>query len=43
MIDICCVGSSMKYHFLSYWSLVMMSLVEFLTSEFSAKQVSKVL
>ena len=32
MIDICCVGSGIKYHSLSYWSIVITSLVElFLT------------
>ena len=32
MIDICCVGSGIKYHSLSYWSIVMMSLVELFLS-----------
>ena len=31
MIDICYVRSGVQYHSLSYWSIVMMSLVEFLT------------
>ena len=39
MIDICCVGRDVKYHSLSYWSIVMTSLVEFSTSEFRVKQV----
>ena len=39
MIDICCVGSGVKYHSLSYWSIVMTSPVEFSTGEFRAKQV----
>ena len=43
MIDICCVRSDVKYHSLSYWSVVMTSLVEFSTGEFRAKQVLKVL
>ena len=34
MIDICCVRSSVKYHTMSYWSIVMKSAVEFLTGEF---------
>ena len=29
MVDICCVGSGVKYHWLSYWSIVMTSQVEF--------------
>ena len=37
MIDICYVGSGVKYHSLSYWSIVMMPLVEFSTSQFRAK------
>ena len=28
MIDICCVGSGVRYHSLSYWSIVMTSPVE---------------
>ena len=39
MIDICCVGSGVKYRPLSYWSIVMMSPVESSTGEFGAKQV----
>ena len=39
MIDICCVGSGVKYHSLSYWSIVMTSPVEFSTGEFGVKQV----
>ena len=39
MIDIRFVGSGVKYHSLSYWSIVMTSPVEFSTGEFSAKQV----
>ena len=34
MIDICCVRSGVKYHTMSYWSIVMKSAVEFLTGEF---------
>lgn len=37
-IDICCVGRGMKCHSLSYW-LIVMTLVEFSTGEFHAKQV----
>ena len=33
MIDICCVGSSVKYLLLSYWSIVLTSPVEFSTGE----------
>ena len=29
MIDMCFVGSDVKYHSLSYWSIVMTSPVEF--------------
>ena len=29
MIDICCVRRGMKYHTMSYWSIVMKSAVEF--------------
>ena len=43
MIDICFVESDVKYHSLSYWSIVMTSPVEFLTGEFHTKQVWKVL
>ena len=43
MIDICCVASGVKYHSLSYWSIVMTSILEYLTGEFCAKQVRKVL
>ena len=39
MIDTRFVGSGVKYHSLSYWSIVMTSPVEFSTGEFSAKQV----
>ena len=39
MIDICCVRSGVKYRSLSYWSVIMTSLVEFSTGEFRAKQV----
>ena len=38
-IDICRVGSGVKYHSLSYWSIVMMSPVEFSTGEFRAKRI----
>jgi len=31
VIDICCVGSDVKYHSLSQWSIVMTSAVEFST------------
>ena len=41
MIDICCVGSSVTYHSLSYWSIVMMSRVEFLTGECRAKRCER--
>ena len=45
MIDICCVRSGVQYHSLSYWSIVMMLLVEFSTGvvEFCAKEAVKVL
>ena len=43
MIDICCVRSGVKYRSLSYWSVVMTSLVEFSTGEFRAQQVWKIL
>ena len=43
MIDICCVGSGVKYHSLSYWSVVITSPVEFSADKFRAKQVRKVL
>ena len=43
MIDICCVGSGVKYRSLSYCSIVMTSPVEFSTCEFCARQVWKVL
>ena len=39
MIDIHCIGSGVKCHSLSYWSIVMTSPVEFSTGEFRAKQV----
>ena len=39
MIDICCVGSGVEYHSLSYWSIAMTSPVEFSTGEFRAKEV----
>ena len=39
MIDICCVGSDVKYHTPSYWSTVMTSPVRFSTGVFRAKQV----
>ena len=32
MIDICCVESGIKYHSLSYWSIVVMSVVELFLS-----------
>ena len=35
MIGICCVGSGVKYHLLSYWSIVMTSSVEFSTVNFA--------
>ena len=38
MIDICCVGSGVKSHSLSYWSIVMTSPVEFSSGEFRASQ-----
>ena len=41
--DRCCVGSGMKYQSLTCWSIAMMSVVEFWTGEFHAKQVLKVL
>ena len=41
MIDTCCDESGMKYHSLSYWSIVMTSPVEFSTGEFRDKQVRK--
>ena len=37
MIDIRCVGSGVKCHSQSYWSIVMTSPVEFSTGEFRAK------
>ena len=43
MIDMCFVGSDVKYHSLSYWSIVMTSPVEFSTGENHTKQVWKVL
>ena len=43
MVDICCVGSGVKCQSLSYWSIVMTSMVEFSTGEFRAKQVGNVL
>ena len=45
MIDICCVGSGVQCHSPSYWSIVMMSLVEFSTGvvEFCTKLVVKAL
>ena len=39
MIDICRVGSGVKCHSLSYWSIVMTSPVELSTGEFRTKQV----
>ena len=39
LINICCVGSGVKYHSLSYWSIVMTSPIEFSTNELRAKQV----
>ena len=41
MIDICCVGSRVTYHSLCYRSIVMMSLVEFLTGECRAKRYER--
>ena len=41
MIDICCVGSGVKYHWLSYWSIVMTSQVEFSPVNLYAKQYEK--
>ena len=41
MIDICYVGSGVKCHPLSYWSIVMMPPVEFSTSQFCAKPGKK--
>ena len=38
MIDICYVGSGVKYHSLSYWSIVMMPPVEFSTINFVPNQ-----
>ena len=38
-VDICCVGSSVKYHSVSNWSVIMTSQVEFSIGEFRAKQV----
>ena len=43
MIDMCFVGSDVKYHSLSYWSIIMTSPVEFSTGENHTKQVWKVL
>ena len=43
MIDICYVGTGVNYHFLSYWSFVMMSPVEFSAGEFCANQIWQVL
>ena len=40
-IDICCVGSGVRYHSRSYWSIIMTSLVEFSTGEFRAKRGMK--
>ena len=42
-VDISCVGSGLKYHCLSYWTIVMTSPVEFLTAELRVKQIWKVL
>jgi len=42
MIDICCVGSGVRYHSLSFWSIVMTSPIEFSTGEFRAKQENDV-
>ena len=39
MIDICRVGIGVEYRSLSYWSIVIMSPVEFSTGKFRAKQV----
>ena len=41
MIDICCVGSGVKYHFLSYWSIVMTSQVEFSPVSFKPNRYEK--
>ena len=38
MIDICWVGSGVKSHSLSYWSIVMTSPVEFSSGEFRTNQ-----
>ena len=38
MIDMCCVGSGVKSHSLSHWSIVMTSPVEFSSGEFRANQ-----
>ena len=43
MTDMCFVGSDVKYHSFSYWSIVMTSPVEFSTGENHTKQVWKVL
>ena len=40
-IGICCVGSRVRYHSLSYWSIIMTSPVEFSTGEFRAKRGMK--
>ena len=43
MTHMCFVGSDVKYHSFSYWSIVMTSPVEFSTGENHTKQVWKVL
>ena len=43
MTHMCFVGSDVKYHSFSYWSIVMTSPVEFSTGENRTKQVWKVL
>ena len=42
MIDICYVGSGVKYHSLSYCSIVMTSSVEFSTVNFASNKYEKV-
>ena len=34
MIDICCVRSGVKYHTMSYWSIVMKSPVNFVPNKY---------
>ena len=41
MIDMCFVGSDVKYHSLSYWSIVMTSPVEFRPVNFAPNSYEK--